>query len=208
MAVFYLNVKPCSNVACDVPNNFDAELSKMSTSTMGSLNRAGRVTLVSFGQKNAHVPISTTVDGMTSLVMGVRINAPSPIFSSPSGSVTLDSLLQPEYALDPISVTVDGTTTDVIDSQPSNRFSLIFFMPTGNFTVVSFLHSLKAYVYRSFTVFGNVIDVMAVPANAVPSMRVTPGSMVMELRLVQPANAPRLMVRTLDGTFTDFKLFI
>mgnify|MGYP004425274093 FL=1 len=87
-------MKPCSNVACDVPNNFDAELSKMSTSTMGSLNRAGRVTLVSFGQKNAHVPISTTVDGMTSLVMGVRINAPSPIFSSPSGSVTLDKLLQ------------------------------------------------------------------------------------------------------------------
>lgn len=56
----------------------------------------------------------------------------------------------------------------MIDSQPSNRFSLIFFMPTGNFTVVSFLHSLKAYVCRSFTVFGNVIDVMAVPANAVP----------------------------------------
>ena len=53
-----------------------------------------------------------------------------------------------------------------------------------------------------------VIDVMPVPANDVPSMSLTPGSMVMELRLVQPANAQRLMVRTLDGITTRFRFCI
>ena len=87
-------MKPCSNVASDVPNNFVDELSKTSTSTIGSLNRAGRVTFASLWQKNAHVPISITVDGITSDVSEVSLNALSHIFTSPSGSVTLDKLLQ------------------------------------------------------------------------------------------------------------------